>query len=36
MRVVTYSNGVKVYINYGAQTADVDGVTIKSMSYEVR
>ena len=36
VRVVTYSNGVKVYINYGAQTADVDGVTIKSMSYEVR
>ncbi len=36
IRVVTYSNGVTVYINYGTKTADVDGVTIESMSYEVR
>lgn len=36
LRVVTYSNGVTVYINYGTQARSVDGVTIESMSYEVR
>ncbi len=34
--VVTYSNGVTVYINYGSKAATVDGVSIDSMSYEVR
>lgn len=32
---VTYSNGVKVYINYGSKETEVDGLTIGSMSYEV-
>ena len=36
IRIVTYSNGVTVYINYGADAVSVDGVTIESMSYEVR
>lgn len=34
--VVTYDNGVKVYVNYSATEQTVDGVTIASMSYEVR
>ena len=34
--VVTYDNGVKVYVNYSAADQTVDGVTIASMSYEVR
>ncbi len=33
--VVTYSNGVKVYVNYGSTPQTVDGITIDSMSYEV-
>ena len=36
VRIVTYSNGVTIYINYGTQARSVDGVTIGSMSYEVR
>lgn len=32
---VTYSNGVKVYINYGSKETEVDGLTVGSMSYEV-
>ncbi len=32
---VTYSNGVKVYINYGATATTLDNVKIDSMSYEV-
>lgn len=36
VRIVTYSNGVTIYINYGTQARSVDGVTIESMSYEVR
>ena len=34
--VVTYDNGVKVYVNYSAAEQTVDDVTIASMSYEVR
>jgi hypothetical protein len=34
--VVTYDNGVKVYVNYSSAEQTVDGVTIPSMSYEVR
>ena len=30
---VTYSNGVRFYINYGEQTAAADGFTIEPMSY---
>lgn len=33
--VVTYSNGVKVYVNYSSSTGTVDGHTIDAMSYEV-
>ena len=32
---VTYSNGVRVYINYGSEEQTADGLTIGSMSYEV-
>jgi hypothetical protein len=32
---VTYSNGVRVYVNYGSAAQTVDGITIDSMSYEV-
>lgn len=32
---VTYSNGVKVYVNYTDSDVTVDGITIPSMSYEV-
>lgn len=32
---VTYSNGVKVYVNYGSEAVTVDGITIGTMSYEV-
>lgn len=34
--VVTYSNGVKVYVNYSSSEQTVDGITIASMSYEVK
>jgi hypothetical protein len=34
--VVTYDNGVKVYVNYSTSEQTIDGVTIASMSYEVR
>jgi hypothetical protein len=34
--VVTYDNGVKVYVNYSTAEQTIDGVTIPSMSYEVR
>ena len=33
--VVTYGNGVKIYVNYGSQAADADGYTIDGMSYKV-
>ena len=33
--VVTYDNGVKVYINYGSTEQKVDSVKIAPMSYEV-
>ncbi len=32
---VTYSNGVKVYINYGEANASADGMSIEAMSYIV-
>jgi hypothetical protein len=34
--VVTYDNGVKAYVNYSTSEQTIDGVTIASMSYEVR
>ncbi len=33
--IVTYSNGVTVYVNYASTAQTVDGVTIEAMSYEV-
>jgi len=36
LRVVTYSNGKKVYVNYGSEAVTVDQVSIEAMSYEVR
>ena len=33
--VVTYDNGVKVYLNYGDTAAQADGYTIEAMSYKV-
>lgn len=33
--VVTYANGVRVYINYGSKDTTTDGVTIKSMDYYI-
>ncbi|MBO7354023.1 MAG: hypothetical protein J6U61_07195 [Lachnospiraceae bacterium] len=32
---VTYSNGVRIYINYGETPAGADGVTLDAMSYAV-
>ncbi len=32
---ITYSNGVRVYVNYSAEEAAADGVTVAAMSYEV-
>lgn len=33
--VVTYGNGVKIYLNYGSKEAQADGYTIQGMSYKV-
>lgn len=33
--VVTYDNGVKIYLNYGSSEAKADGYTIEAMSYKV-
>lgn len=33
--VVTYDNGVKIYVNYSLVDQTVDGITIGAMSYEV-
>ena len=33
MRCVTYSNGVKIYINYGDEPQTMNGVTVPAMSY---
>ena len=33
--VVTYDNGVKIYVNYNNYTVDIDGVTVDAMSYRV-
>lgn len=36
VRVVTYSNGTKIYLNYGNTPQTVEGVTVEAMSYEVK
>lgn len=33
---VTYESGAAVYVNYGAQPAEADGVTVDAMSWAVR
>ena len=33
--VVTYDNGIKIYVNYSLTDQTVDGITIGAMSYEV-
>ena len=33
--VVTYDNGVKIYLNYSAETQSADGHTLEGMTYEV-
>lgn len=33
--VVTYSNGVKVYVNYNEQSVTCDGIALEGMSYKV-
>jgi len=35
LRVVTYSNGVKVYLNYSNQDEKIDGVKVPALSYEI-
>ncbi len=33
--VVTYDNGVKIYVNYNSYSVTIDGVTVDAMSYRV-
>ncbi|MBQ9414401.1 MAG: hypothetical protein IJU16_04670 [Clostridia bacterium] len=33
--VTTYDNGAKVYVNYGATAATIDGVTVEPLSYAI-
>ncbi len=35
VRVVTYSNGTQIYLNYSSAAQTVDGVSIDTMSYKV-
>ena len=35
VRIVTYSNGVKIYLNYSSAAQTVNGVSIDTMSYKV-
>ena len=35
VRVVSYSNGVKIYLNYSRSSQTVDGISLESMSYKV-
>ncbi len=34
-RVITYSNGVKIYVNYGSSAVTVDGVSVDALSYVI-
>lgn len=36
IKVITYSNGVKVYVNYTNSQQIVDGVTVEAMSYSYK
>ena len=35
-RVVTYSNGVKVYLNYSDEAATIDGTKVEALSYVIK
>ncbi len=35
LAIVTYSNGVKVYVNHSGNAVEYDGMTIEAMSYKV-
>lgn len=35
VRIVTYSNGVKIYLNYSKSDQTVDGISLEKMSYKV-
>ena len=35
VRIVTYSNGVQIYLNYSRSGQTVDGIRLESMSYKV-
>lgn len=35
MACVTWSNGTRVYLNFGDKTAEMDGVTLEKLSYKV-
>ena len=35
VRIVTYSNGVQIYLNYSESSQTVDGIRLESMSYKV-
>lgn len=35
VRIVSYSNGVRIYLNYSQSTRTVDGHSLESMSYKV-
>jgi len=35
VRIVTYDNGVKIYLNYSENTQMADGIRLESMSYKV-
>ena len=36
LRIVTYSNGVKVYINYGDEVAEIEGVSVDALDYQIK
>ena len=36
LRIVTYSNGVKVYFNYSDLEEQIDGVTVPAFSYVIK
>lgn len=36
LRIVTYSNGVKIYFNYSDLEEKIDGVTVSAFSYVIQ
>ena len=35
MTIVTYDNGINIYVNYSNETQPIDGYTVEAMSYKV-